>query len=113
MLNNEIPEVNISISAYSFKLFEKEVYLILSSDYIESFNRFFNLLNKKVNIEEAKKYFVDDYVKMTNGNRAMNITADYNFIIKNVLGIKETMDKVEEFYRITIRDNKIDEITNE
>ena len=58
MLNNEIPEVNISISAYSFKLFEKEVYLILSSDYIESFNRFFNLLNKKVNIEEAKKYLV-------------------------------------------------------
>lgn len=110
MLNHDnIREV--SIKSCKFKLFEKEVFIMLRDDQIESFNVFFDLLNKRVNIEEAKKSFVDDYIKR---NKVINTPLDYNYIIKNFLGgVEETMNRVEEFYKILLRNNKIDEITNE
>lgn len=112
MLNhNDIPE--ISIKTYKFTLFEKEVFLVLRNDQIESINIFFSLLNNKVNIEDAKKAFVEDYIKRSSQDRLVNLTLDYNFIIKNFLGLEDVMNKVEDFYKVILRDSKIDEITNE
>lgn len=113
MLNhNNIPEVSIKICR--FTLFGKDVFLTLRDDQIESFNTFFALLSSKVDIEEAKKAFVDDYIKRTShGNKLVRISLDYNFIIKNFLGSEETMNSIEEFYKVSLRDSKIDEITNE
>ncbi len=114
MLNHDNMS-KVTIKTCRFKLFEKEVFLVLRDDQVESFNTFFELLNKRVNIEEAKKAFVDDYIKRTSygWNRLVNIPLDYNLIIKNFLGAEETMNKMEEFYRVSLRDSKIDEITNE
>jgi len=114
MLNHDNMS-KVTIKTCRFKLFEKEVFLVLRDDQVESLYTFFELLNKRVNIEEAKKAFVDDYIKRTSygWNRLVNIPLDYNLIIKNFLGAEETMNKMEEFYRVSLRDSKIDEITNE
>jgi hypothetical protein len=49
MLNHDNMS-KVIIKTCRFKLFEKEVSLMLRDDQVESFNTFFELLNKKVNM---------------------------------------------------------------
>lgn len=102
-----IPELNIS--TYRFKLFDKEVFLILKSDQYESFNLLFSLLNQRINYDEALGLFIQDYVERHNLSNAYSP----EFILKNLIGNKDIFHKIEEHYRILLRDKKIDDINEE
>jgi hypothetical protein len=107
---DNIPE--ISIKTYKFKLFDKEVFLLLQDNQVESFEFLFSLLNQQINYDEAIKLFIEDYVEKNipqPSSYINNYTPD--FILNNIIGNKESFQKIEEYYRIALRDKKISDIT--
>lgn len=102
----------LKIKIYKFYLFDKEIFLFLKDDKVNSFKFLFKLLNDRIPLEEAKKRFVEDYVNKHLPNFPYN-TYSFGWIIKNFVGVEKELNQVGEFYKIVLRNIKIDDITKD
>lgn len=116
---DNIPEITIKL--YKFKLFEKEVFMVLMDNQIVDFKEFVEKLNKYLNFQECKKELIISLLEKrgynTNVPNNIKITDDFlnSHLVASYLGthFMEAINKIEDEYQTTLREHKINQITDD
>lgn len=95
----------ISMTVYKFSLHDKEVFMMISSEYLQLYKNFFNDLNQFRTFNEAKTNLISEFRKMKN-----LIGLNDDFVFDNFLNQRGIISKTEELHIVYMRDNKIDNI---
>jgi len=111
-----IPE--ISIQVFKFKIFEKEVFAILEKEtQFEPFSKFMKRLNDLENFDICKEELFEELIKnrfpASNGSTPKRILQDPK-MMRSYIGSQffDMFDKIEEEYRVVLREHKINQINN-
>ena len=116
--DDSIPEINIQV--FKFKIFEKEVFAILEKEtQLEPFSKFMKRLNDLENFDICKQDLFEELIKSrwpssNGGNVPKGILQDKQ-MMRNYIGSNffDMFDKIEEEYRVVLREHKINQINND
>ena len=104
-------DVEISIKTYKYEIFGRYIYVFLQEDQKEFIDIFFKSLNDKLPIEEAKEKMINFYGEKRLPRFPPSVYSN-DWIIRNI-GLGDVIEKIEEFYKVELRNIKISDLTKD
>lgn len=98
----------LEIKTLKYEIFGNKVFIFAKSKEIDSYDIFFNLLNEKKEFNYCVEMFIKDYIERNIPNLKNHF--DYTFVLRNIIGSEETINKIRDIYNIHFRNFKIDSI---